>query len=289
MKIYSLADGMKEISVSQNDEKNNLEVGTIIQLNGYSNPKYVIVKNLGVSDGFKGYGAIYECINLNDYSVIREEAYSLKFIEEKKDDRIQYYITREKLGAVEAVSLWANVEAKKQADIKAKEEKARAKELEAVKLRKDYPFLVETSAGVSSVVTAAKNIRTELKRVFPGVKFSVRSKSYSMGNSINIDWIDGPTVERVESVTQKYQYGDFDGMEDIYNSRCAQFNDIFGGSKYVFENREYSEEIKRKVFLEFVEQTGQENAGIDAYAYTYEGRMDNGWSATLRLLSNRSL
>jgi hypothetical protein len=64
---------------------------------------------------------------------------------------------------------------------------------------------------------AAQNIKKELSQNFLGIKFSVKSKSYSGGNSINIDWELGPTTEQVKAFTYKYEAGDFDGMTDCYN------------------------------------------------------------------------
>jgi hypothetical protein len=61
----------------------------------------------------------------------------------------------------------------------------------------------------------AKLIRKALKRHFPGVKFSVKSKTYSGGASIDVDWIDGPTRRQVEAVTGNYRGGRFDGMIDM--------------------------------------------------------------------------
>lgn len=74
---------------------------------------------------------------------------------------------------------------------------------------------------MSSHAAAAAAIRAELKRAFPAVKFQVRSESYSMGDSVRIHWQDGPTVEAVDAITKKYQYGHFDGMTDMYeHSNC---------------------------------------------------------------------
>ena len=77
--------------------------------------------------------------------------------------------------------------------------------------------LIKSNTGTRSYVTAAKNIHIELKAEFPGVKFSVTSKSYSMGNSINVDWTDGPTEKQVDEIISKYQYGSFNGQDDCYN------------------------------------------------------------------------
>ncbi len=77
---------------------------------------------------------------------------------------------------------------------------------------------------------AAENIRRELKRDFPGVKFSVQSDY----NSVDVRWTDGPTSEQVEAVTRRYKAESFNGMEDIYESNLdATFADVFGDPDYV--------------------------------------------------------
>ena len=70
----------------------------------------------------------------------------------------------------------------------------------------------------SSHAAAAAAIKAELAKAFPHVKFSVRSDSFSMGNSVDISWQNGPTVAQVEAISGKYQYGHFNGMEDIYET-----------------------------------------------------------------------
>jgi hypothetical protein len=93
----------------------------------------------------------------------------------------------------------------------------------------------------SSHAGAAAAIKAELKAAFPGVKFSVNSESFSMGNSVNINWTDGPTVAEVEKISSKYQYGHFNGMEDLYEYTNER-NDI-PQVKYVTESRNKSEAI----------------------------------------------
>jgi len=64
---------------------------------------------------------------------------------------------------------------------------------------------------------AAKAIRKDLKQAFPDTKFKVTSCSFSMGDAVDVRWTNGPTVEEVDRITQKYQYGRFDGMTDSYS------------------------------------------------------------------------
>lgn len=92
----------------------------------------------------------------------------------------------------------------------------------------------------------SKAIRKELKKAYPLTKFSVTSHSFSGGNSVAIEWIDGPTSESVGKIANKYQYGHFNGMEDIYEHTNRR-NDI-PQVKYVQVRREVSEHINQQVF-----------------------------------------
>ena len=82
---------------------------------------------------------------------------------------------------------------------------------------------------------AAANIRIELRRVFPGVKFSVRVPHHG---SILVRWTSGPTRPEVEAIAARYQGGHFDGMEDIYRSARSPWCEVFGGADYVSCSRD---------------------------------------------------
>jgi hypothetical protein len=72
-------------------------------------------------------------------------------------------------------------------------------------------------------VKAAVLIRKELKSAFPTIKFRVISSSFSMGDSVDIFWDNGPSRDAVRKITRKYQYGHFDSMTDCYeNSNCRE-------------------------------------------------------------------
>ncbi len=94
---------------------------------------------------------------------------------------------------------------------------------------------------LSGVALTAAKIRQELKQVFPSVAFSVRSSSYSMGNSIRVTWTDGPVDNLVDFVIDKYEYGTFDAMTD-----CSGIRDIdpaleCPGAKFVSSSRTVSD------------------------------------------------
>ena len=85
---------------------------------------------------------------------------------------------------------------------------------------------------LSEAAQAAKLIRKELKAAFPKTKFSVTSEYFSMGNAVNISWDNGPAKSEVHEISDKYEYGHFDGMTDMYE--CSNSQDGMPQAKYVF-------------------------------------------------------
>lgn len=57
-------------------------------------------------------------------------------------------------------------------------------------------------------------IRAHLKAAFPGVKFSVRTHSYSMGSNVSVSWTDGPSTVQVDRAIGHYCGTTFDGIDD---------------------------------------------------------------------------
>ena len=94
-----------------------------------------------------------------------------------------------------------------------------------------------------SVVETARMLRAALKEAFPGVKFSVRSSSYSMGASINISYTDGPTNAQVKAIVSNFEGSYFDGMTDYKGSNYSSVNgeEVRFGADFIFVNRNYSE------------------------------------------------
>jgi glyceraldehyde-3-phosphate dehydrogenase/erythrose-4-phosphate dehydrogenase len=99
--------------------------------------------------------------------------------------------------------------------------------------------------NITEAAKAAKLIREELKKAFPGMKFSVTSDNFSMGDAVRISYQDGPKSDKVEAIVKKYQYGNFNGMEDIYEIS----NSIEGlfQVKFVTISRRASEEVKAQI------------------------------------------
>lgn len=123
----------------------------------------------------------------------------------------------------------------------------------------------------STHAAAAQAIRQDLKKAFPGVKFRVRSSSFSMGNSVDVDWTDGPTRSEVDRIIGRYQYGHFDGMQDLYE--YSNRRDDLPQAKYVSGSRSMSEEVRADLLAYVAERffEPEEREGV-----TENTRMPNG-------------
>lgn len=132
--------------------------------------------------------------------------------------------------------LRAGVVAKEAADKAKASSAAQAFAQSVEKLKADYPHLTQGGGPV----IAAKNLRVELKRAFPGVAFSVRTKSYSGGNNVTVAWTDGPNTAQVQPIADKYAGGHFDGMTDSYEYKRSPWTEVFGEARYTFCERRHS-------------------------------------------------
>lgn len=124
---------------------------------------------------------------------------------------------------------------------KAKADEAAARfEAQCDRLRAERPDLKRREDEENSFKRAVKNIRLDLKKRWPKVKFSVRTEYYG---SVSIRWTDGPTRREVDRAVDQYQAGHFNGMEDIYEHSETPWTTVFGGAKYVSTCREYSDNL----------------------------------------------
>lgn len=107
-------------------------------------------------------------------------------------------------------------------------------------------------------------IKSELKKAFPNVKFSVTSSNFAGGNSVSISYNDSILRSKVEEITDKYQYGSFDGMNDIYNNDNK--NNSIPQAKYVTVSRNMTNETGAELLKEFQNNyIGAENLSMNDY------------------------
>ena len=114
--------------------------------------------------------------------------------------------------------------------------------IEEEKLIKQYPYL-ETihDTKKSRHALCSSNIKKLLAHKFPGMKFSVKSDSFSMGDSVDVNWTDGPTEKEVNEWIYQFNNSSFDGMTDSSTYIHSVWH-VFGSSKYVSSNRHISKE-----------------------------------------------
>lgn len=113
---------------------------------------------------------------------------------------------------------------------------------------------------LTQAAQAAKAIKSELKTAFPDINFSVKSDNYSMGDAVRISYTDGVPAKDVEAIVNKYQYGNFDSMTDMYENTNSRTD--LPQAKYVQVSREMSEAAKDEL-LDFV----QKHYGCDHLGY----------------------
>lgn len=107
---------------------------------------------------------------------------------------------------------------------------------------------------LTQAALAAKAIRAELKKAFPSIKFQVVSKNYSMGDSVGIRYTDGVPTDEVRAIVDKYQYGTFNGMIDLYE--CDNDRNDIPQTKYVQVSRDLSPAVYELVQKEIMDDFG---------------------------------
>ncbi|EMB3084072.1 LPD29 domain-containing protein [Providencia hangzhouensis] len=170
---------------------------------------------------------------------------------------VQWKIENETVDKETIKSLIEKAEAHEQAE-KAEEERKINEFKQGVEFQKnntEYSHLTQiTSNSDKKVKIVGKNIRAELKKHFPKTKFSVRKQYYS---SYHVNWTDGPTVDEVESIINKYETSRFDSYTDYHYSETSPFNVVYGGADYVFTHRDYSDEIIALAIKSLIDKYGE--------------------------------
>lgn len=143
--------------------------------------------------------------------------------------------------------------------VKVKQRKEQEEDDLKSKLIAEYPYLTVVKGYDHKV--CGHNIRTELKKKFSGVKFSVR---YENCDTYHISWTDGPASSEVEDVISKYQDHHSDYSGDYWDYNPSVFNKLFGGAKYITSHRTISETAKASIREEYKDLT---NENLQDYKY----------------------
>lgn len=93
---------------------------------------------------------------------------------------------------------------------------------------------------------AAAMIRKHIKSL--GIAAKVTSESYAGGNSVRVSVqdLDPATTKKIEEFANQFQYGHFDGMQDLYEYSNSR-NDI-PQVKFVFVSNRAGDEMRQKVW-----------------------------------------
>ena len=165
---------------------------------------------------------------------------------------------------------------------------AAAKAAEEAALPAKYPFptVYPRDGSISGHAQGAKNVRKHLAHAFPGIKFSVRSKSFSGGDSIDVGWENGPTAQEVDAILDLYEDSTFDGMQDLSIPKDSPFPEVFGGAMFVHGSRSFPDTTEELVSRSICASYGVPYAG----RYTVlDGESRPVSDRVYRLLSGTSL
>jgi hypothetical protein len=145
----------------------------------------------------------------------------------------------------------------------------------------EYKDLTKASEGgkLWGATLAASNIRKELKKAFPKIKFSVRSEKFSGGDSVTVEYTDAVPRETVEKIINKYEEGTFDGMTDCYNyDHDNVWVRVYGGTKYLRVERRISDEINKAAAADLAARFGETFNGDAGNQFI---KAANEWLSTL--------
>lgn len=221
--------------------------GIIYKIKGEQKPE--TISKLGGGVGVMGGNAYFDIVFVGD------RAHTSSVPESIVHGSVQWAVLDGIAGADEITTALAAAEARRVALEAESERKSTERAARRAELPKQFRFL-ETIAQQkgngartkSSHALGSANLKAQLARAFPGVKFSVKSESYSGGDAIRVHWDCGPTIKEVEAISGQYQEGSFDGMTDCYNyDRDNVWTDVFGGAKYVTESRSFPDSLYEQV------------------------------------------
>ncbi|HGM9948285.1 TPA: LPD29 domain-containing protein [Providencia rettgeri] len=224
----------------------NLGKGVIVNIHGEQKPQSIKnMYNVMVTGG----NAEFDIVFFNGNKTNR--------LPESILHGIQWKIEDEMVEQETIKSLIEKAEAHEQAE-KAEEEQKHKEFNQGVEFQKNNnqnSHLTQITSNLDNEVKiVGKNIRAELKKHFPKTKFSVRKQHHS---TYHISWTDGPTVDEVESIINKYETSRFDSYTDYHYSETSPFNVVYGGADYVFTHRDYSDEIIALAIKSLIDKYGE--------------------------------
>jgi hypothetical protein len=187
-------------------------------------------------DQFGNYKAVYMSEYNSGYTKL--DSYS-RPLSAKFGIGMYYYDSLETYTKEEAEKFIALAEQKIINDKAEAERQAQADKAEIESYKKVYSHLTPNPKDEQPITK--KNMIAELKKHFGAFKFSVRKRDYT---AYYVSWVNGPTVEEVDNVVQKFCDSCSSQCGDFRDSNPSNFTNHFGGFKYIFTDRDQSAEIE---------------------------------------------
>jgi hypothetical protein len=141
----------------------------------------------------------------------------------------------------------------------------------------------------------AKLVRKALAAQFPDTKFRVRTSRYSMGSSVSVSWVDGPTTQQVEAQVSHFGGASFDGSIDLksYHDSILDGERVRFGADWITCQREFSVGFAQRAVNSICRRRGIETfqvadrRGTPDWSDAWKVRFDDGM--TLQDLIYREL
>lgn len=121
-------------------------------------------------------------------------------------------------------------------------------------LKKTFPYLVINPQSKQEV---KKNLQNLLSKTFVNTKFTIKTET----NSFTINWSNGPTEQEVRNTASLFVSYSRDETGDFYDYTPSNFNELFGGVKYLFYNNTIVEQQEQ-------ESVNTENTDIELIDYS---------------------
>lgn len=248
---------LDQMDLPKKEQEYKIEPGQVFFLNGYGQDPYyhedlIIYK---VEDKTVYY------VNETRLTLGQENLRNIRPVE--KLFGIGHYYkagdVRKDMDAVNNLVISAALENQRRKDREPIEEAERQAEITAyrAKLIEENPHLEAFDTKYIRTSDAAKNVRKQLKKYYPGISFSVVTEE----NSINVRWNDGPAEKEVNQLLSLFEDHQTDESGDFRDYSPTIFTKTFGGAKYIFCHRTSSTPVSDKIlaFAEIVVQSEQQD------------------------------
>lgn len=152
----------------------------------------------------------------------------------------------------QAAAAMANTKEQQRRQRLADEEQAKTDAMNKLRNAPEYHHLTEIGAHTAAI-EVLKNIRADLKKHFPDVKFSVRESS---STAARITWEDGPTEPAVYAIVGCYKAAKTDTYSDASDLNLTAWAYVFGAVDYIHVARQFSAQHRQQAMSDLNAQYG---------------------------------